>query len=129
MITTWRLVEPGTSGGVTSHGLAASAAGALTIGLVLLVGLTLEQNTWPRWLLLAAALGGIAGSLADSLLGATAQAIYRGATGETERRASPGGALNPQIRGWHWMNNDMVNFVSSLAGGAVALGIWSIFGG
>jgi uncharacterized protein (TIGR00297 family) len=129
MITTWRLVEPGISGGVTSHGLAASAAGALAIGVVLLIGIALEHGTWLPWLPIAATLGGMAGSLADSVLGATVQAMYRAARGETERRTAPNGAPNAQLRGWRWMNNDMVNLASSLAGGAVALGIWSVFRG
>ena len=33
LITSWRIVEPGTSGGVTAYGLFASGAGALMIGL------------------------------------------------------------------------------------------------
>jgi uncharacterized protein (TIGR00297 family) len=129
LLTTWRPVEPGTSGGVTVHGLVASAAGALAIGLALSLGITLEQGSFPSDLLATAALGGIAGSLADSLLGATVQAIYRGPSGETERSTAASGAPNRQLRGWRWMNNDMVNLASSLAGGAIALGIWALLRG
>src|SRR5262245_36355815 len=85
LVPTWRPVEPGTSGGVTAAGLAASDAGALAIGLALLAGELAERGVWRPWLLAAALLGGLGGSLADSLLGATAQAIYRGAHSETER--------------------------------------------
>jgi uncharacterized membrane protein len=60
----------------------------------------------------------------DSLLGATAQAIYQTASGETERRAAPDGMPNPLLRGLPWMNNDLVNFLSSLVGGLIALGIF-----
>ena len=124
LVTTWRPVEPGTSGGVTPVGLAASGAGALAIGLALLAGGWAERGDWRAWLLAATLLGGMGGSLADSLLGATAQAIYRSAHGETERRAAPDGTQNPLLRGLPWMNNDLVNFLSSLVGGAIAMGVF-----
>ena len=127
LVTTWRVVEPGTSGAVTMHGLAATAAGALMIGVVVLAAEAIERGVWAPWLLGAALLGGVGGSLADSLLGATAQAIYRTPRGgETERRAAPGGMPNPRVRGWRWVNNDMVNFLSSLLGGLIALGVWRL---
>jgi uncharacterized protein (TIGR00297 family) len=127
LITTWRPAEPGTSGAITSVGLAASSAGALVIGLVLLAGELAERGDWRPWLLTAALLGGLGGSLADSLLGATAQAMYRSAGGETERRVALDGMPNQMLRGLPWMNNDLVNLLSSLVGGLLALGIWSLF--
>jgi uncharacterized protein (TIGR00297 family) len=130
MITSGRLVEPGTSGGVTAYGLLATAGGALFIGLFATLLALAELGTWHGWLPLAALFGGLAGSLADSLLGATVQAIYRlPAGGETERALDSGGAPNPALRGWRWMNNDMVNFLSSLVGGLVALVIFSLGAG
>ena len=80
------------------------------------------------WLVAASFVGGLAGSLFDSLLGATVQALYLAPAGETERRASRDGAPNRQIRGWRWMNNDMVNLLSSLVGGAVALAVLALAG-
>ena len=124
LITTWQLVEPGTSGGVTLAGLAASSAGALAIGLTLLLGELAERSVWQPSLLAVALLGGLGGSIIDSLLGATAQAIYQTAGGETERRAAPDGTPNPLLRGLSWMNNDMVNFLSSLLGGVIAVGVF-----
>jgi uncharacterized protein (TIGR00297 family) len=129
LITTGRRVEPGTSGGVTAVGLAASSAGALAIGLALLAAELAERDVSRPWLLAAALLGGLGGSLADSLLGATVQAIYRAASGETERRIAPDGTPNPLQRGLSWMNNDFVNFLSSLVGGLVGLAVWSVFKG
>jgi uncharacterized protein (TIGR00297 family) len=127
LITTWQPVEPGTSGGVTIAGLAASSAGALVIGLTLLVAELAERSAWWPWLVAVALLGGLGGSLTDSLLGATAQAIYRTGSGETERRTTPDGTPNPLLRGLSWMNNDVVNFLSSLVGGVIAVGsFWLI---
>jgi uncharacterized membrane protein len=57
------------------------------------------------------------------------QAIYRTpGGGETERRAAPSGMPNPPLRGWRWMNNDLVNLLSSVAGGLVAVGLLLLIG-
>src|SRR4029079_16394150 len=77
LITSWQTVEPGTSGGITAFGTLASGAGALLIGVTLVLLAAAELGAWWPWLLLAALMGGLAGSLADSLLGATIQAIYQ----------------------------------------------------
>lgn len=129
LITSGRIVAPGTSGGVTLYGTGASAGGALLIGAVTLLLLAAERGVWLAALLPAALIGGVVGSLVDSLLGATVQAIYQSPAGETEKRASRDGRRYPLLRGWRWMNNDMVNFLSSLAGGAAACGVYVLTSG
>ncbi|MEO7908427.1 MAG: DUF92 domain-containing protein [Roseiflexaceae bacterium] len=126
LITSWRIVEPGTSGGVTAYGLLASSAGALMIGLAIVLLTAIEHGSWQLWLLPAALAGGLAGSLADSLLGATVQALYQSPSGETERRLAHDGTPNPTLRGWRWMNNDLVNLLSSVIGGLVAVAIFRL---
>ncbi len=129
LITTGRSVEPGTSGGLTVTGTLAALAGAVLISLVaalfdLAGGRPINQVAW---LLLAAAAAGLLGSLFDSLLGATVQSIYYcDACGkETERYPLHAcGAPTRRLRGWRWMNNDWVNFLSSLSGAALAGVIW-----
>jgi uncharacterized protein (TIGR00297 family) len=128
LVTTGKPVEAGTSGGVTLVGLGASLAGGLCIGVALVgfisIGqaLTAQPLAPPYWLLLACAAGGLAGSLFDSLLGATVQALYRYPDGrETERAIGHDGTPNSFLRGWRWLNNDLVNLISSLVGGGVAL--------
>jgi uncharacterized protein (TIGR00297 family) len=129
LITTGRVVAPGISGGISAYGVLASSAGALMIGTVMLLLAAIELGTWHVWLLPAAAIGGLAGSLADSLLGATVQAIYRSPKGETERRTTHDGTPNSPLRGWRWMNNDLVNLFSSVVGGLVAVGILRLIAG
>lgn len=142
LITTLRPVERGTSGGVTPLGTLASLAGGLAIGLVLAGLLALDgvlggpgtlalanPGAGPALMLLPAAVaGGLAGSLADSLLGATVQAIYACPTcgKETEKRIHSCGTPTELAHGWAWLNNDWVNFISSLAGAAVAAALWAL---
>lgn len=141
LITNGNTVEPGTSGGVSWLGLVATVSGGLCIGLAALafhlldtrlggtspVGIRVASGA--AWQLLpTATLGGLAGSLCDSWLGATIQAIYYsdGRRKETERAVDPDGSANRHLRGWRWLTNDWVNFLSSVAGAAVAAGVWQV---
>ena len=104
-----------------------SALLALLGGLALLI---LGQG-WADGaaLLLAATAGGVGGSLFDSLLGATAQAIYwcDRCGKETERRVHGCGTETRQVRGTRWLGNDVVNFLASVVGALVAAGIgWQL---
>lgn len=135
LITTGRPVEAGTSGGITLLGTGASAAGGLCIGLALLcflaIGQMLQgQPATPQWWLVPAGLfGGLAGSLFDSLLGATVQALYRYPDGRlTERASGRDGSTNSFVRGWRWLNNDLVNLLASLVGGGVAVLVFWLAG-
>ena len=135
LLTTWQTVEPGTSGGISAPGTLASLAGALAIGLAALalgaidgllggpINATLGSDGILGGALLipSAVAGGLAGSLFDSLLGATAQAIYYSPTRrkETEKRVDPDGTPNVRVRGWPWLGNDAVNLISSLLGSLV----------
>ncbi len=129
LITTGDPVEPGTSGAVSWLGLAAAFAGAWLIGFLGLVFqvvqdriLGMPPNLRLAWLPLVVALGGLMGSISDSYLGATLQATYYclHCGRETEQPVHRCGRQPIYVRGWHWLNNDWVNFAASLAGALIA---------
>ncbi len=129
LITTGKVVTPGTSGGVSPLGTAATALGGLVIGLTvwLLLGaraLFESGFNWLAywWVIPVGLVAGLLGSLADSLLGATVQAMYTNAdTGqETEKKVARTGQKNEFLRGLPFMDNDAVNFISSGVGAGVA---------
>jgi uncharacterized protein (TIGR00297 family) len=122
MITSGRRVEVGTSGAISALGTAVSFAGGLLIGLT--AGLLSDLSIVAA--LAMGGLGGLSGSLFDSLLGATAQQIFYCDTcrKETERKLHRCGQPTRPLRGRPWLNNDVVNLLSSLVGGSTALVLW-----
>ena len=132
LITNGRRVTVGTSGGITTAGTLAALAGAAFIGICAFLFIQAAAVATTGNLLLSdlpligvAAVAGLAGSLVDSVLGATVQGIYWCAAcqKETERRIHTCGAATEPLRGWGWLNNDLVNLVSSVAGGLLAAGL------
>ncbi len=137
LMTTGQRVPVGTSGGVTSLGTMAALGGGLLIGLAALVLGRVEAiwgsgplNGGYLWLVPIGILGGLSGSTFDSLLGATVQGIYycSQCQKETEARFHRCGRPTRHLRGWRWLNNDLVNFGSSIMGSLIAglLG-WVVF--
>jgi uncharacterized protein (TIGR00297 family) len=123
LITSGQPVDPGTSGGVSLEGTLAATAGAVLIGLAASV----LSGEWS--LVGLAALGGVAGSMIDSLLGATVQAIYwcSACNKETERYPlHTCGTPTTSHRGWHWLGNDAVNLTASLVGAGVLVLIFAL---
>ena len=120
-ISTWKPVERGTSGGISVYGTLAASAGAVLIAL--LAGLVRPSGNF--WAVTGiASLGGLLGALFDSYLGATVQAIYRCPLCDKETEKHPRhtcGTQTVQVRGWKWLNNDMVNVGCALVGALIGL--------
>lgn len=119
LIISGKPAEAGTSGAVSLVGTLASTAGA---ALIALLSWFLKPAGWNALsgfeLVLWVTLCGLAGSLVDSILGATVQAIYYCDTcqKETEKHPRHGcGTETYLIRGKKWMDNDWVNLGCTLS--------------
>ena len=122
LITTGQVVAVGTSGGISPLGTLVSLAGGALIGGI--AGILRPQLPFLPALFLGG-VAGLAGSLFDSLLGATVQQIYYCdvCQKDTERKIHKCGHPTRPWRGWSWLNNDLVNLFASVAGGLVAVGL------
>ncbi len=119
LITSWGRVTRGTSGGITALGTLGGLAGA-----ALIAGLTRglsPRGVAPGFAALVAA--GVAGMLADSILGATLQGKYE--CPACDARFERGNTVCHEpvrlARGWRWLDNDGVNFAATLVGAAAAV--------
>lgn len=116
MLVSGRRVPPGTSGAVTALGSAAALAGAAMIALAAwLLG-------WSPAIAWAAFVGGVGGTAADTVLGATLQARRHcpRCDASTERRRHSCGEQTQAAGGLPWCDNDAVNALATTAGGLLA---------
>lgn len=108
LITNFKPVQAGISGGITLLGTFGGILGSLFIAgiSVLFFGYQIA---------LIGFLAGIAGLFFDSYLGAWFQALYVDEAGNVTENKT--GKLT---KGFTWMDNDVVNFMATLFGGVVA---------
>lgn len=116
----WKPAPPGTNGGVSALGTLASAAGGVAMGLCHAMLLLPVSRREVMALAYVGALGGLGGSLLDSLLGATVQATYydeaRGMIVKQRSEELEGGTTTTRlVSGVPCLSNEMVNFVSTAA--------------
>ena len=111
-----RRVPAGTSGAVSLEGTLAMFTGAAFIGTMMIV------LGWTFPLAIRVAFAGVLGAIVDTLLGATVQTRLwcDPCARETERTTHDCGAATRRLRGLVWLDNDLVNFLSALAGGLLA---------
>ena len=116
-MVTWRRVPTGTSGGVSTPGVVAAIAGSLFIALAAIA------LGWPREASVSAFVGGLGGSTVDSLLGATVQQRRwcDRCNSPTERARHGCGTASRFVGGVRWIDNDVVNVTSTLAGARLGL--------
>jgi uncharacterized protein (TIGR00297 family) len=125
LISTGKRVPRGTSGAISLLGSAVSLLGALLIAS--LAAWFLGGQTGQ--VILAVTLGGVLGSALDSLLGATIQGIYYCPQCKKETERHPlhtCGTETTLHRGWTWLDNDWVNFISAAVGSLIAVVIFTI---
>jgi uncharacterized protein (TIGR00297 family) len=120
LLTTWKPTQRGVSGAVTPLGLAASIAGALSVGCA---------DRWAarppmggRRTCLSITAAGVVGALADSALGATLQERRWCATcaAPTEATRHVCGSTTSVAGGVPGVTNDVVNLLCTLVGGMAA---------
>jgi len=124
LITNGKSVDRGTSGAISFYGTFSVLTGAALIAILAIVLNPYNHSSLITYYFLLVTLAGITGALFDSLLGATVQAIYRcpRCDKETERHPVHTCEMETvQIRGWKWLNNDMVNLACATAGAMIAL--------
>jgi uncharacterized protein (TIGR00297 family) len=119
-IVSLRPVARGLSGGVTVPGTIAEIAGAFVVALC----------AWPlgvaAWWIVA--IGGVAGAIADSVAGATVQALRYCSRCERYCEIDPHvcGSSAPIVRGLRAIDNDAVNAIATIAGALIAGGLAAI---
>jgi uncharacterized membrane protein len=112
-------VTRGTSGGITALGTLGGVAGAL---LIAALASALGVGDAAPGTLAVIASAGVAGMLADSLLGASAQARFEcpACDARFERGSTVCHEPVRLARGWRWLDNDGVNLAATVCGAAVA---------
>lgn len=134
LITSGKPVERGDSGGISPLGLLAALGGSLLVAVTAVLpwpGMQSPVGLTNSLVVIALiALAGLGGSLVDSLLGATVQAIYTcpGCHKETERHPLHScGTATTLKRGWRWLNNDAVNAACTMSGAVLMMAFLFLF--
>jgi uncharacterized protein (TIGR00297 family) len=120
MITNFKPVAKGISGGVTLTGILGGIAGAFFIsfsGLVFFYLLENNMATEMTSLFFSSFFAGAAAFISDSYLGSWLQALYLDEKNLLTENSSASGVK--LIKGWKWMNNDLVNLITTVLGGGL----------
>jgi len=119
-------VPPGFSGGVTPLGFLAGFIASLSISLVAFPGSQLLGIS-SRVVIIISVISGFLGSIIDSILGATVQAIYKcRKCGRLVEQRTHCGLKAELYKGFTAIDNNIVNFLTSLIGGLIAVTLLQI---
>ncbi len=129
LITNFKKVASGTSGGITLGGLIGALFGALILSLS---GTIFYTNSFSLSFLNhfgVVGLAGFLGSIIDSYLGATLQVQYQCTQcGKiTEKKMHCHDISTSKVSGISWINNDIVNLIATLSGGIFVLLMLKMF--
>jgi uncharacterized protein (TIGR00297 family) len=115
-IASFRFVAPGTNGGVSLAGFFGGVAGSSVIALSSLPWQSVER------VIGLVAISGVAGSIVDSVLGATLQSGYRcPVCGKATEKRIHCECPTEFVGGLRWMNNDLVNTCCSISGAVISI--------
>ena len=124
-LKTGKPVEPGVSGGVTALGFLAGFGASLFMAILWILCFPCER---PGLNVLLVCAAGFAGCVADSVLGACWQALYKDEEKGvlSEHPVSPDGRKLKLIQGAAWLDNDAVNVISNVLSAILAFGIYRL---
>jgi uncharacterized protein (TIGR00297 family) len=124
-IIDFKRVPSGTSGGVSLLGEIATIASAAFIGVIAHV--TQAQNWSLLTALFISILSGFSGSTFDSVIGATLQAQYKCIEcGKKTEKSRHCGKQSIHLRGYRWIENNVVNFISINVGAVVGIVLFHV---
>ncbi len=111
-------VEQGMSGGISWMGIVGSVLGAFIVAISSLNWITINFV----FFCFAIVTIGVLSSLIDSIMGAAFQLQYKcKLCGKITERNIHCGGETLYNRGWKFLNNDMVNFITAFSGGVIAI--------
>jgi len=111
-------IDQGVSGGISLVGTLGGVLGAMIIALSGIYWVNVNGLQFILFIILS----GVAGSFFDSILGASIQAQFEcGICGKITEKEFHCDEITIHKKGFNWLNNDLVNLLAGIGGGAFIL--------